>query len=388
MTQQPCCADGGIRDRGETKTVKRRGILAAAGAVVAGIAMKQGTQSVAAGTDGDVVLGSSANIATRTTGISNKDNSGGFFAAIAGFRSTSLTDLTAGDVGVLGFADLEQGIGMRGICDAAFGVGVQGNSATFYGVNGATLNGVGVVGDVYQGAAGTSNIGVIGRVGVVVPNAQSGTTAVYGQNNATGANNYGVYGTATHGYGVVGNTTAAGYSGLTGITSTPGVAALAATSTVANAYAAYFSGMTVVQGNFYVVSGAKSAAVPHPDGSHRAVYCVESPESWFEDFGEARLVGGKATVALDADFAAIVHTAAYHAFLAPGGDCKGLYVASKGVSAFEVRELQGGASTLTFSWRVVARRKDIDVMRLAKVDLPKINHPDPAGLPKAPAAKP
>ena len=46
------------------------------------------------------------------------------------------------------------------------------------------------------------------------------------------------------------------------------------------------------------------AAVSHPDGSHRLLYSLESPESWFEDFGEARLVDGKAEVRLDPDFAA------------------------------------------------------------------------------------
>jgi RNA polymerase sigma factor (sigma-70 family) len=30
---------------------------------------------------------------------------------------------------------------------------------------------------------------------------------------------------------------------------------------------------------------SKAAVVPHPDGGHRQVYCQESPEPWFEDFG-------------------------------------------------------------------------------------------------------
>ena len=33
----------------------------------------------------------------------------------------------------------------------------------------------------------------------------------------------------------------------------------------------------------------RSAAVPHPDGFHRRLYCIECPESWFEDFGEGTL---------------------------------------------------------------------------------------------------
>ena len=38
------------------------------------------------------------------------------------------------------------------------------------------------------------------------------------------------------------------------------------------------------------------------DGSHRLVYCVESPESWIEDVGKGTLAGGKAPITLDKDF--------------------------------------------------------------------------------------
>ena len=63
-----------------------------------------------------------------------------------------------------------------------------------------------------------------------------------------------------------------------------------------------------------VVGGAKSAAVPHPDGTHRRLYCVESPESWFEDFGKGQLDCGEADVAIDPTFAAVVDLDDYHVF--------------------------------------------------------------------------
>jgi len=124
-------------------------------------------------------------------------------------------------------------------------------------------------------------------------------------------------------------------------------------------------------GDFAVSGGAKNAAVPHPDGSHRLLYCQESPEPWFEDFGEAKLVGGKAEVKLDPDFAAVVHSDGYRVFLTAEGDSKGLYMAGKSSAGFEVRESQGGTSSLGFSYRVVAKRKDITGQRLAKVKLPE-----------------
>jgi hypothetical protein len=57
-------------------------------------------------------------------------------------------------------------------------------------------------------------------------------------------------------------------------------------------------------------------------------------------------------------------------FLTPEGDCRGLYVSDKRPHQFEVRELQGGTSSLTFSYRVVAKRRDIEGPRLERVSLP------------------
>jgi hypothetical protein len=45
--------------------------------------------------------------------------------------------------------------------------------------------------------------------------------------------------------------------------------------------------------------------------------------------------------------------------LTPEGDSRGLYIRKRSASGFEVREQQGGRSSLTFSYRVVARRFDL-----------------------------
>jgi hypothetical protein len=140
----------------------------------------------------------------------------------------------------------------------------------------------------------------------------------------------------------------------------------------------------LVNGNFTAIGGSKSAAVPHPDGSYRRLYCVESPESWFEDFGRDQLANGRASVRLDRDFALLVHSDNYDVFLTAYGDTKGLYVSSKGPTSFEVREVQGGNGNLAFSYRVVAKRKDIAGPRLEKVDVPAAP-PRPAAPPPPPA---
>jgi hypothetical protein len=112
-----------------------------------------------------------------------------------------------------------------------------------------------------------------------------------------------------------------------------------------------------------IFAGVKDAIVPFPDGSKRVLHCVESPEHWFEDFGSARLKRGRATVTLDAEFAKVVMLNGYRVFLTPEGDCKGLYVHSKRGVSFEVRELQGGTSSIAFSYASSASARTSSVTR-------------------------
>ena len=143
-----------------------------------------------------------------------------------------------------------------------------------------------------------------------------------------------------------------------------------ATNGVAGAYAAAFYGPVVVGGDFTVFGGAKSAAVPHPDGSHRRLYCVESPESWFEDFGRGTLACGEAAVRLDPDFAAVVDVSDYLVFITGNDGRSDLSVCDRTGEGFRVksraRDVEG-----TFSWRVVAKRKDIAGVRFEPVEIPK-----------------
>jgi hypothetical protein len=138
-------------------------------------------------------------------------------------------------------------------------------------------------------------------------------------------------------------------------------------------WAGEFRGNVVVAGNSTVL-GTKSAAVPHPDGSHRQLYCLESPESWFEDFGEAELVEGRARVDLDADFAALVDTSAYHVFLSAYGP-QHLYVERRDEEGFDVRAEPTDSGETPgvemFSYRIVAKRKDVEAPRLAPFEVPE-----------------
>jgi hypothetical protein len=143
-----------------------------------------------------------------------------------------------------------------------------------------------------------------------------------------------------------------------------------------------------VNGNFTVNHGfVKSAAVRGKDGTLVRLYCVESPESWFEDFGHGQLTNGSSTVTLEPGFAAVVKTEDYHIFVTPHGEPKGpLYVSSKTPTGFMVREAGSGASSVAFDYRIVAKRKDVAGVRLEHVDEPPavqlLNLPEPPPAPQ------
>jgi hypothetical protein len=138
----------------------------------------------------------------------------------------------------------------------------------------------------------------------------------------------------------------------------------------------------VLVGGDFTVMGTKSVAVPFADGSHRRLYCMESPEYWFEDFGEAKLVKGKAQIKLPRDFASAIKADSYHVFVTPYGDSNGLYVSKRTRQGFVVEEQSRGKSNLLFSFRIVGKRKDVKAERFAKVSVPKI--PKPPKLPEIP----
>jgi len=163
----------------------------------------------------------------------------------------------------------------------------------------------------------------------------------------------------TRGAGVVG--VGAPGHGVIGIATMP-----ASKPPFGSLFAGLFEGSVQIS-NDLLVFGNKAAVVPHPDGSYRQLYCIESPVCWFEDFGFAKLVNGVARVKLEKIFAPLVIAEDYQVYLSPEGDCGGLYVYEKAAAGFEVRELQGGTSSIRFSYRIVARRKDIPGERLARV---------------------
>jgi hypothetical protein len=189
----------------------------------------------------------------------------------------------------------------------------------------------------------------------------NGTSGVWGDSSA----NVAVNGTSDSNYGVVGatsDTSGLGYAGglFLNYTSKAGDAVL-------YTYAPNVGGRCVMDtsGNL-ACTGSKSAVVPVDGGTRKvALYAIEGPENWFEDAGSGHLSNGEAVVNLEGTFGQTVNTdIEYHVFLTPNGDCKGLYVAQKSPTSFVVRELGGGTSSIDFDYRIMAKRKGYENIRL------------------------
>ena len=380
--------------------LRRRGLVAAAAAFVAGTIAKRAAGPAAAANGDALIVGNTATAtgaqaATATTALA---------ASVAGSPALRVTNsvaaqdsladgiqgyaLTAGTAGTFGRNNTTDGVGIWG--EAPSGTGAFGDSVSGSGVAGSSQSGMGVFGKSASshGVLGTTQGS--GSAGVLGEGLVSGSVGVSGQAIAGGAyaaifsGPVSVAGNQTVSYAggsaIVSYTGLAGYAGVQGIGNVPSSIGLSGVGTGSGSYAGVFSGPVLIVGSS-TVTGTKSAAVPHPDGTRRLLFCMESPESWFEDFGHGTLAGGKAAVALDPDFAALVHTDDYHVFVTEAnGGHHHLSVSGKHAGGFaveadaEVAKLKGLALSAlngTFSWRVVARRKDVAQKRLPAIDLPK-----------------
>jgi hypothetical protein len=138
----------------------------------------------------------------------------------------------------------------------------------------------------------------------------------------------------------------------------------------ANSPAGAFTGNVVVNGNF-TVNGNKAATVKMKSGEMRQLYVEESPETWFADYGTATLVNGRAKVALDNMFLETIminDKNPMKVFIQPNGETNGVYVV-KHDTYFEVIENKGGTSNASFDYRIMAKRKGYEDVRMEKVDI-------------------
>jgi hypothetical protein len=268
---------------------------------------------------------------------------------------------TGGFSGVAGYGDpADNGTGVFGMGRGPGAQGVRGIGSG--GLNVFPSSPVGVYGQ--GGAFGAAGVLGAGGIGVM---AEGSNVGVVAEGGPTGLN-------------AIGATVGVRSQGHTGVVATtdgkPGSTALFASANPANETAGLFLGEVAILGDLRV-SGLKAAVVPLADGTYRRLYCVETPDSWFEDVGFGTLVNGHAAIRLDPDFAATVQTDHYHVFITEYDGNNALYVTARSATGFEVRA-GAGAVDASFSFRVMAKRKDIQGARLQEAQLPT---PPPIGQP-------
>jgi hypothetical protein len=344
----------------------RRGVLAGAVALAsAGIAKLSNVQPAHAADGGNMIIGAN----NTSTTVTQLNRSGG--AATAALSVTNAA-------GAAIIAQVNAGGGQGIFANTQGGNGVQAFTAANDAIYGESANGSGVVGVSTGNGAGVAAF-------------TSATTAVSAQSTSGS----GVSGRSTSGVGGgFSSSTAAGLLAL----SNSGRAIIAQSGSNSAILAQSFTGFAgefvgpvtitgalTVTGDFSA-TGMKSALVKQDDGTYNRLYCLESPDSLFEDFGEASLSNGRVLVGIAKDFMAVAKTGeAYLVYLTPEDNCNGLYVGNKTADAFEVREFGGGTSNARFSYRIVAKRADVDATRSAKVE---VHSPQRIQVEAIPAVKP
>ena len=269
-----------------------------------------------------------------------------------------------------------------------FNSGVKGTSTRGTGVSGLSATGAGVAGQSTSGDAvfGTSTnlAGVHGfsttNNGVFGDSTGSGASGVYGQNDGGG---YGVAGRITKpgiaavladgGFNGVGAFITGGYTNSVG-TNFPALAvAWSGTSNQIidacggnipcsgagnDEFTLDTHGNVVITGTITTAGSCHTGCISASASSEKRVRFYTPQESLptVEDFGEAQLINGQAYVRIDPAFASTIDpTAAYMVFITPEGPSRGLYVTQKSTTGFAVRENPGGNSSLSFSYRIVAK---------------------------------
>jgi hypothetical protein len=329
------------------------------------------SQSVAVSTSGAGIYVSNANTTTGdgiditvpSTAGAGVNLNGGFFGVLAlnsaypiigesainegVFGSNSNT--AAFSAGILGegLGTQNMTIGVRGITDSLAGAGVVGTQQTLSQEGGYIAMPAGVWGDGGAGGYGVPAVGVLATVDdgeAVLAHNNSFAPTISSQNDYPG-------------YGYLLEVVSGGTGNYCNIDST---------------------------GSLYC-DGTVGAIVDLGQSARKvALSSVQSPESWMEDAGSGVLSSGATTIQIDPDFAQTVNTGVeYHVYLTPEGECEGLYVSQKSATGFEVHELHSGRSNVAFDYRIMAKRKGYENVRMSDMteNLKKLKRPEPRKTP-------
>lgn len=312
------------------------------GALAVGTDVTMGTGIIAAGNNSSYVImpagagGAFTGVTTGAAGFGTNSSSGiGIIGAgnnqAAWVPSTGCGGAFTGNYGVF----------CRSVAAAGTGILAAGNNIanplTYTGGSGGAFTGTeaGVVGYGTTAATGIGVIGVGNNATVSVPSTGCGgaffgsVCGVYGKANNTDNNNrYGGYFETSGAYAYVG--------------------------------VRYSNTNRKILG-----TNSVSTIVKNTKGDLVILTCPEAPETVFQDFGIGQLINGYAHIPIDPDLVININVSDQHplkVYVTPEGDCNGLYVTNKSAEGFDVFELQGGKSNISFSWQIVATRADEQYM--------------------------
>jgi len=246
---------------------------------------------------------------------------------------------------------------------------------------------------VFGQAAQTSGIGVFGEGN----NINSPTVLSIGSGGAFNGDSVGSfsYSTKAHGFGAYGFGNGASSTGVVGVGNNVGagtlasgsggaffgttVGAYAATTTAASPSAAFtgynnatggFAYLDYYNGSSYKVFSSTlasvSCSVQDLNGKYVVMHCPETPEFYFQDYGQGQLVNGFVHINLDPVLAKNVAINEKHPLrvfiqLEDNENCKGVIVKNKTAAGFDVVELNGGASNTPFQYEVICNVADAEM---------------------------
>ncbi len=161
-----------------------------------------------------------------------------------------------------------------------------------------------------------------------------------------------------------------GASGVRGVAYGSRSAGIYGYNVTAGGFAGYFDGDVFIAGDLYHL-GTKfgQALVKNQNGIAKGIASEEATEEWVSDYGTGQLQNGSVTITIDQEYLSIVNTQSeYHVFIQPLGDSKGLYISQRNQTSFSVTESQNGNSSIAFSYRITAKRKGFENLRMPSVE--------------------
>ena len=331
----------------------------------------------AAGT-GDAIYGQNTGTGSGVTGLSTNATGQGVRAYNTDVNGTGL--LASGNNAAAGYAAAGSGGAFTGTRIGVYSVSLNTNAGTSSsGVIGRDAGGTFTM---LNGGAGVTGVGGNTGVGMFAYNSGTGNGLYALNNNATSfsisSRNLNASGTSiiASGNGILGNYLVGG-SGLAATGTSIGIYGRGnnnANGTAGGyfvngtghfAYVAARGGGAIggTNGTNYKIigNGTVSTIVKNTKNESVTMFCPESPEVLFQDFGRGQLVNGKAIIQLDEVFSKNIYVdekRPLRVFIQLEGNCKGVYVANKTKEGFEVIELDGGQSNVNFSYFVSANRAD------------------------------